>query len=70
MSSICVFCGSSKGQNSTHMKLAHDLGALLAERGHKLIYGGGGLGLMALSLLLRIMQEEAFWVLCLIFSQI
>jgi uncharacterized protein (TIGR00730 family) len=28
------------------MKLAHDLGALLAERGHKLIYGGGGLGLM------------------------
>ena len=46
MSSICVFCGSSKGQNSSHMKLAHDLGALLAERGHKLIYGGGGLGLM------------------------
>jgi uncharacterized protein (TIGR00730 family) len=28
------------------MKLAHDLGALLAERGHKLIYGGGSLGLM------------------------
>jgi len=43
---ICVFCGSSPGVDTDHMKLATDLGQQIASRGHSLIYGGGGLGLM------------------------
>ena len=43
---ICVFCGSSPGVDPAHMKLATQLGGEIASRGHALVYGGGGLGLM------------------------
>lgn len=43
---ICVFCGSSPGEDPAHLKLASELGEAIAENGHNLIYGGGGLGLM------------------------
>jgi len=43
---LCVFCGASPGNDPAHMKLATQLGADIASRGHKLVYGGGGLGLM------------------------
>ena len=43
---ICVFCGSSSGANPAHMELATQLGENIARRGHSLVYGGGGLGLM------------------------
>jgi len=43
---ICVFCGSSPGVNPAHMKLAMELGEKIADLGHGLVYGGGGLGLM------------------------
>lgn len=43
---ICVFCGSSTGVNPAHMTLAAALGEEIARRGHSLVYGGGGLGLM------------------------
>ena len=43
---ICVFCGSSLGEDDAHMKLASQLGEEIAKRGHSLVYGGGGLGLM------------------------
>lgn len=43
---ICVFCGSSPGVDPAHMTLADDLGKEIAARGHSLVYGGGGLGLM------------------------
>lgn len=43
---ICVFCGSSPGVDPAHLKLATNLGSEIAKRGHSLIYGGGGLGLM------------------------
>ena len=43
---ICVFCGSSPGVDPAHMTLAADLGLQIAQRGHNLVYGGGGLGLM------------------------
>jgi len=43
---ICVFCGSSSGNNPAHMTLAKELGEQIAARGYRLIYGGGGLGLM------------------------
>lgn len=44
--SICVFCGSSDGHNPAHIQLAQQLGRAIAMRGHRLVYGGGGLGLM------------------------
>lgn len=43
---ICVFCGSSSGENPAHMALATQLGTEIARNGHALVYGGGGLGLM------------------------
>lgn len=43
---ICVFCGSSPGSDSTYIKQATRLGKQIAYRQYKLIYGGGGLGLM------------------------
>jgi len=43
---ICVFCGSSPGNNPAHLRLATRLGEHIASRGHSLVYGGGGLGLM------------------------
>jgi uncharacterized protein (TIGR00730 family) len=44
--SLCVFCGARTGHNPKHMELAVKLGAAIAEKGHSLVYGGGGLGLM------------------------
>jgi uncharacterized protein (TIGR00730 family) len=43
---ICVFCGSSPGVDPAHVLLAKELGEEIAARGHSLVYGGGGLGLM------------------------
>jgi uncharacterized protein (TIGR00730 family) len=44
--SICVFCGSSTGKNSTYTGAAARLGRLMAERNLTLVYGGGNIGLM------------------------
>ena len=44
--SVAVFCGSSPGRDPAHMKLAQRLGEEIAKRGLRLVYGGGGLGLM------------------------
>ncbi|MEA5444717.1 TIGR00730 family Rossman fold protein [Gammaproteobacteria bacterium AB-CW1] len=46
MSNVCVFCGSRHGRNPDYTRLAHNLGAALAEQGHGLVYGGGRVGLM------------------------
>jgi uncharacterized protein (TIGR00730 family) len=43
---ICVFCGSSPGRRPAYATAARRLGALLAERGIGLVYGGGNVGLM------------------------
>ena len=43
---ICVFCGSSFGNQSIYADYATRLGNLLVERGIGLVYGGGGVGLM------------------------
>ena len=48
MRSVCVFCGSSKGEQSRYWETAVTLGAELAEREITLIYGGGKIGLMGL----------------------
>lgn len=43
---LCVFCGSSSGNGDGYVRLARDLGALLANRGIGLVYGGAEVGLM------------------------
>ena len=44
--SICVYCGASPGTSDTFIKIARELGRELAERRIRLVYGGGGIGLM------------------------
>ena len=44
--SVCVYCGSGKGNNSAYARAARTLGQALAENGIGLVYGGGSLGLM------------------------
>ncbi|SRR5579885_2678028 len=43
---ICIFCGSSHGANAAYGEAARTFGALLAEQGFSVVFGGGGLGLM------------------------
>ena len=45
-SSLCVFCGSRTGADPAHAAAARRLGQLLAERGIRLVFGGGRIGLM------------------------
>ena len=45
---ICVFCGSSMGFDPVYADSAKELGKLIAEQGHTLIYGGGNVGLMGI----------------------
>lgn len=47
--SICVFCGSSPGSDPRYMELGRETGRSIAKAGHRLVYGGGGLGLMGAS---------------------
>ncbi len=46
MASVCVFCGSRSGSNETAALAARELGQLLVQRGDRMIYGGGSVGLM------------------------
>jgi uncharacterized protein (TIGR00730 family) len=43
---ICVFCGSSFGKDPIYRATAERMGALIAEHGCDLVFGGGGIGLM------------------------
>lgn len=44
--SICVFCGSRTGKNPAYMADAEALGAVIARRDWRLVYGAGDVGLM------------------------
>lgn len=46
MQSICVFCGSSDAVHSDYITAARFLGVFLANRGMRIIFGGGKTGLM------------------------
>jgi uncharacterized protein (TIGR00730 family) len=46
MKSICIFCGSSDSVHTDYLTAARLVGLTLAERGIRLIYGGGKTGLM------------------------
>ena len=44
--SICVFCGASQHVDQHYYDLAKDTGRAIAKRDYRLVYGGGGIGLM------------------------
>ncbi len=44
--SLGVFCGSKTGADAAHVETARRLGAMMVEKGVRLIYGGGAIGLM------------------------
>ena len=44
--SLCVFCGSRTGADPLFVNAAEQLGRTLGERGVRLVYGGGSIGLM------------------------
>ena len=44
--SVCVFCGASSGNNPIYIDAATSFGAELVQQGIRLVYGGGGSGLM------------------------
>lgn len=46
LKSICVYCGSSSAANPAWLAAATDLGRALSHAGLRLVYGGGGFGLM------------------------
>jgi uncharacterized protein (TIGR00730 family) len=44
--SVCVYCGSGRGLDPRFASAARSLGQVLAQSGLRLVYGGGGSGLM------------------------
>jgi hypothetical protein len=46
LSSVAVYCGSNPGADPAFAESAASLGRTLAERGIRLVYGGGHVGLM------------------------
>jgi uncharacterized protein (TIGR00730 family) len=46
VAAICVFCSSSTHIDPTYLRLAQEVGAELARRGHSLVSGGGALSCM------------------------
>lgn len=49
MRSICVFCGSSTGNQPQYIEATKLLGRALAEKKIKMVYGGGRVGLMGVA---------------------
>jgi uncharacterized protein (TIGR00730 family) len=46
LTSVCVYCGSSNAADPAFLEAAFEIGADFARAGLKLVYGGGGVGLM------------------------
>ena len=46
INTICVYCGSSPGNDPAFVAAATELGKILAENQIELVYGGGSVGLM------------------------
>ena len=44
--SLCVFCASASALPEVYREVARRLGIEIARRGHRLVYGGGDVGLM------------------------
>ena len=46
MKTVCVFCGSARGERGSYAEAARLLGQTLARRGLRVVFGGGQVGLM------------------------
>jgi uncharacterized protein (TIGR00730 family) len=46
LASVCVFCGSNSGADHAYVRSAEAVGRGLAERGIRVVYGGGRVGMM------------------------
>ena len=46
LKSVCVYCASSNAADPAFLQSAERFGAILAKAGVRLVYGGGGVGLM------------------------
>lgn len=44
--SVCVFCGARPGNSPAYIAAARETGNAIAERGWRLVYGGGQVGIM------------------------
>ncbi|SLN76844.1 TIGR00730 family Rossman fold protein [Oceanibacterium hippocampi] len=49
LTSLCVYCGSRQPRNQSLRRAAQRLGRLVGERGIRLVYGGGHVGLMGVA---------------------
>jgi len=45
---ICVFCGSSRGNDESFARMAEGVAEAIAAAGYGIVYGGGSIGLMGL----------------------
>ncbi len=45
---VTVYCGSNDGADPKYARCAREFGALIAQKGHDLVYGGGKTGLMGI----------------------
>jgi hypothetical protein len=59
---ICVFCGSSPGNNFKYAKSARKLGETLTECDITLIYGGSNIGLLDKIINFSPPQIDKWWV--------
>ena len=46
VASLCVFCGANPGNHPRIVEIAAELGRVIGDGGHQLVYGGGRVGLM------------------------
>jgi len=46
MAAVCVFCASSQTIDERWLALARDIGVRLGQRGHRVVSGGGRVGMM------------------------
>ena len=46
LKSLCVYCGSSVGRDTVYADAARSLARVMVERGIRLVFGGGSVGIM------------------------
>ncbi len=46
MKHLCIFCGSSKGNDPVYEKTAEELAKIIVDEGLTMVYGGGSIGIM------------------------
>ncbi|MGO1117806.1 TIGR00730 family Rossman fold protein [Rhodovibrionaceae bacterium A322] len=49
LKTLCLYCGSASNVDPSYLESARELGRMTGERGVKLVYGGGRVGLMGVA---------------------